>query len=88
MKRAVCFTLLFHSCSTLPAIRRKHHIREAVEAFLKRKDLEVAYQALMQGGWACQYFQNRSHQQEAAFKSHVQFLQLDYFWGRMGEKSV
>ncbi|XP_015681765.1 histone-lysine N-methyltransferase KMT5C-like [Protobothrops mucrosquamatus] len=57
--------------SPLPAIRRKHHLREAVEAFRKRKDLEAAYQALMQGGWACQYFANRSHQQEAAFKSHI-----------------
>ncbi|XP_077169159.1 histone-lysine N-methyltransferase KMT5C [Paroedura picta] len=57
--------------SPLPAIRRKHHLREAVEAFRKRKDLEVAYQALMQGGWACQYFQNRSRQQEAAFKTHI-----------------
>ncbi|XP_054848170.1 histone-lysine N-methyltransferase KMT5C isoform X2 [Eublepharis macularius] len=57
--------------SPLPAIKRKHHFREAVEAFRKRKDLEVAYQALMQGGWACQYFQNRSRQQEAAFKIHI-----------------
>ncbi|XP_048373489.1 histone-lysine N-methyltransferase KMT5C [Sphaerodactylus townsendi] len=57
--------------SPLPAIRRKHHLREAVEAYRKRRDLEVAYQALMQGGWACQYFQNRSHQQEAAFKTHI-----------------
>ncbi|XP_063157253.1 histone-lysine N-methyltransferase KMT5C [Candoia aspera] len=57
--------------SPLPAIRRKHHLREAVEAFRKRKDLEAAYQALMQGGWACQYFANRSHQQEAAFKTHI-----------------
>uniref|UniRef100_A0A6J0TLN2 [histone H4]-N-methyl-L-lysine20 N-methyltransferase KMT5B n=1 Tax=Pogona vitticeps TaxID=103695 RepID=A0A6J0TLN2_9SAUR len=57
--------------SPLPAIRRKHHLREAVEAFRKRKDLEVAYQALMQGGWACQYFANRSRQQEAAFKTHI-----------------
>ncbi|KAG8140460.1 hypothetical protein E2320_003135 [Naja naja] len=51
-------------------VRRKHHLREAVEAFRKRKDLEASYQALMQGGWACQYFANRSHQQEAAFKTH------------------
>nr|XP_060636434.1 histone-lysine N-methyltransferase KMT5C [Anolis sagrei ordinatus]XP_060636435.1 histone-lysine N-methyltransferase KMT5C [Anolis sagrei ordinatus]XP_060636436.1 histone-lysine N-methyltransferase KMT5C [Anolis sagrei ordinatus] len=57
--------------SPLPAIRRKHHLREAVEAFRKRKDLEVAYQTLMQGGWACQYFANRSRQQEAAFKTHI-----------------
>ncbi|KAL8176778.1 UNVERIFIED_CONTAM: Histone-lysine N-methyltransferase kmt5c [Gekko kuhli] len=57
--------------SPLPAIRRKHHLREAVEAFRKRRDLEAAYQALMQGGWACQYFQNRSRQQEAAFKTHI-----------------
>ncbi|KAH0626503.1 hypothetical protein JD844_001520 [Phrynosoma platyrhinos] len=57
--------------SPLPAIRRKHHLREAVEAFRKRKDLEAAYQALMQGGWACQYFANRSRQQEAAFKTHI-----------------
>ncbi|XP_061445417.1 histone-lysine N-methyltransferase KMT5C isoform X2 [Rhineura floridana] len=74
-------TLVLDSClgfkthkmnvSPLPAIRRKHHLREAVEAFRKRKDLEVAYQALMQGGWACQYFANRSHQQEAAFKTHI-----------------
>ncbi|XP_066487234.1 histone-lysine N-methyltransferase KMT5C [Tiliqua scincoides] len=57
--------------SPLPAIRRKHHLREAVEAFRKRKDLDAAYQALMQGGWACQYFANRSRQQEAAFKTHI-----------------
>ncbi|XP_053119178.1 histone-lysine N-methyltransferase KMT5C [Hemicordylus capensis] len=57
--------------SPLPPIRRKHHLREAVEAFRKRKDLDVAYQALMQGGWACQYFANRSRQQEAAFKTHI-----------------
>ncbi|XP_042331678.1 histone-lysine N-methyltransferase KMT5C [Sceloporus undulatus] len=57
--------------SPLPAIRRKHHLREAVEAFRKRKDLEAAYQALMQGGWACHYFANRSRQQEAAFKTHI-----------------
>ncbi|XP_062992954.1 histone-lysine N-methyltransferase KMT5C [Elgaria multicarinata webbii] len=57
--------------SPLPPIRRKHHLREAVEAFRKRKDLEAAYQALMQGGWACHYFANRSRQQEAAFKTHI-----------------
>ncbi|XP_028607660.2 histone-lysine N-methyltransferase KMT5C [Podarcis muralis] len=57
--------------SPLPAIRRKHHLREAVEAFRKRKDLDMAYQALMQGGWACQYFAKRSRQQEAAFKTHI-----------------
>uniref|UniRef100_A0A8D2Q6U7 [histone H4]-N-methyl-L-lysine20 N-methyltransferase KMT5B n=1 Tax=Varanus komodoensis TaxID=61221 RepID=A0A8D2Q6U7_VARKO len=57
--------------SPLPPIRRKHHLREAVEAFRKRKDLEAAYQSLMQGGWACHYFANRSRQQEAAFKTHI-----------------
>ncbi|KAJ7313954.1 hypothetical protein JRQ81_005785 [Phrynocephalus forsythii] len=57
--------------SPLPAIRRNHHLREAVEAFRKRKDLKAAYQALMQGGWACHYFANRSRQQEAAFKTHI-----------------
>ncbi|KAJ6654438.1 hypothetical protein lerEdw1_007031 [Lerista edwardsae] len=57
--------------SPLPAIRRKHHLREAVEAFRKRQDLDAAYQALMQGGWACQYFAKRSRQQEAAFKTHI-----------------
>nr|XP_056720237.1 histone-lysine N-methyltransferase KMT5C [Euleptes europaea] len=57
--------------SPLPAIRRNYHMREAVETFRKRRDLEAAYQALMQGGWACQYFQNRSRQQEAAFKTHI-----------------
>ncbi|XP_019348195.1 histone-lysine N-methyltransferase KMT5C isoform X1 [Alligator mississippiensis] len=57
--------------SPLPAIRRQHHLREAVEAFRRRRDLEAAYRALMLGDWSCQYFQNRSCQQEAALKIHI-----------------
>lgn len=57
--------------STLPAIRRQQHLKEALQTFLKRRDLEEAYRALTMGEWACQYFLNRSRQQEATLKAHI-----------------
>ncbi|XP_074872070.1 histone-lysine N-methyltransferase KMT5C [Carettochelys insculpta] len=57
--------------SPLPAIRRQHHLREAVEAFRRRRDLEAAYRALMLGEWAGPYFKSRSRQQETALKTHI-----------------
>ncbi|XP_075773703.1 histone-lysine N-methyltransferase KMT5C isoform X1 [Pelodiscus sinensis] len=57
--------------SPLPAIRRQHHLREAVEGFRRRRDLEAAYRALMLGEWAGPYFKSRSRQQETALKTHI-----------------
>ncbi|XP_044844573.1 histone-lysine N-methyltransferase KMT5C [Mauremys mutica] len=57
--------------SPLPAIRRQHHLREAVEAFRRRRDLDAAYRALMLGEWAGSYFKSRSRQQETALKTHI-----------------
>ncbi|XP_067408166.1 histone-lysine N-methyltransferase KMT5C isoform X2 [Emydura macquarii macquarii] len=57
--------------SPLPAIRRQHHLREAVEAFRRRRDLEAAYRALLLGEWAGPYFKSRSRQQETALKTHI-----------------
>ncbi|CAM5072279.1 unnamed protein product [Eretmochelys imbricata] len=57
--------------SPLPAIRRQHHLREAVEAFRRRRDLDAAYRALMLGEWAGPYFKSRSRQQETALKTHI-----------------
>ncbi|KAJ1131509.1 hypothetical protein NDU88_009845 [Pleurodeles waltl] len=57
--------------SPLPAIRRQQHLKEALQTFLKRRDLEEAYRALTMGEWACQYFLNRSRQQEATLKAHI-----------------
>uniref|UniRef100_A0A8C8SVL8 [histone H4]-N-methyl-L-lysine20 N-methyltransferase KMT5B n=1 Tax=Pelusios castaneus TaxID=367368 RepID=A0A8C8SVL8_9SAUR len=57
--------------SPLPAIRRQHHLREAVEAFLRRRDLEATYRALLLGEWAGPYFKSRSRQQEMALKTHI-----------------
>ncbi|XP_074927370.1 histone-lysine N-methyltransferase KMT5C [Chelonoidis abingdonii] len=57
--------------SALPAIRRQHHLREAVEAFRRRRDLDAAYRALLLGEWAGSYFKSRSRQQETALKTHI-----------------
>uniref|UniRef100_A0A8C0FW40 [histone H4]-N-methyl-L-lysine20 N-methyltransferase KMT5B n=1 Tax=Chelonoidis abingdonii TaxID=106734 RepID=A0A8C0FW40_CHEAB len=57
--------------SPLPAIRRQHHLREAVEAFRRRRDLDAAYRALLLGEWAGSYFKSRSRQQETALKTHI-----------------
>ncbi|XP_078511176.1 histone-lysine N-methyltransferase KMT5C [Lissotriton helveticus] len=57
--------------STVPPIRRQQHLKEALQTFLKRRDLEEAYRALTMGEWACQYFLNRSRQQEATLKAHI-----------------
>ncbi|XP_069494377.1 histone-lysine N-methyltransferase KMT5C [Ambystoma mexicanum] len=57
--------------NTLPTIRRQKLLREALQMFLKRQDLEEAYRALTMGEWACQYFLNRSRQQEATLKAHI-----------------
>ncbi|XP_030053707.1 histone-lysine N-methyltransferase KMT5C [Microcaecilia unicolor] len=57
--------------SPLPAIRRRQHLREALQTFRKRRDLEGAFRALTMGEWACQYFQNRTSQQEAMLKAHI-----------------
>ncbi|XP_034647675.1 histone-lysine N-methyltransferase KMT5C-like isoform X1 [Trachemys scripta elegans] len=57
--------------SPLPAIRRQHHLREAVEAFRRRRDLDAAYRALLLGEWAGPYFKSRSRQQETALKTHI-----------------
>ncbi|XP_042539163.1 histone-lysine N-methyltransferase KMT5C [Dipodomys spectabilis] len=57
--------------SPMPPLRRQHHLRAALEAFLRRRDLEAAYQALTLGGWKIHYFQSRGPRQEAALKTHV-----------------
>ncbi|XP_048185490.1 histone-lysine N-methyltransferase KMT5C [Perognathus longimembris pacificus] len=57
--------------SPMPPLRRQHHLRAALEAFLRRRDLEAAYQALTLGGWKAHYFQSRGPRQEAALKTHV-----------------
>ncbi|KAG8434095.1 hypothetical protein GDO86_012461 [Hymenochirus boettgeri] len=57
--------------SAMPAIRRQHHLREALQTFLKKKDLEAAYRSLTTGEWARQYFQNRTRQQESLLKAHI-----------------
>uniref|UniRef100_A0A8C5JTP8 [histone H4]-N-methyl-L-lysine20 N-methyltransferase KMT5B n=1 Tax=Jaculus jaculus TaxID=51337 RepID=A0A8C5JTP8_JACJA len=57
--------------SPVPPLRRRHHLRSALEAFLRQRDLEAAYRALTLGGWRTHYFQNRGPRQEAALKTHV-----------------
>ncbi|KAM5236300.1 histone-lysine N-methyltransferase KMT5C [Ctenodactylus gundi] len=57
--------------SPVPPLRRQHHLRSALEAFLKQRDLEAAYRALTLGGWMAHYFQSRGPRQEAALKTHV-----------------
>ncbi|XP_006868355.1 PREDICTED: histone-lysine N-methyltransferase SUV420H2 [Chrysochloris asiatica] len=57
--------------SPVPPLRRRHHLRSALEAFLKQRDLEAAYRALTLGGWMAHYFQSRGPRQEAALKTHI-----------------
>ncbi|XP_038609223.1 histone-lysine N-methyltransferase KMT5C [Tachyglossus aculeatus] len=57
--------------SPVPALRRQHHLRTALEAFRKQRDLEAAYRALTLGGWRAHYFQSRRRQQEASLKAHI-----------------
>ncbi|XP_031465620.1 histone-lysine N-methyltransferase KMT5C isoform X2 [Phasianus colchicus] len=58
--------------SPLPALRRKHLLRAAVEGFRRRRDLEAAWRALSgSGAWAAAFFQRRRPLQRAALKSHV-----------------
>ncbi|XP_053546674.1 histone-lysine N-methyltransferase KMT5C isoform X2 [Bombina bombina] len=57
--------------TSLPSIRRQHHLREALQTFRKKRDLEAAYQTLMTGTWAQQYLRNRTKQQESTFKTHI-----------------
>lgn len=59
------------SPSPVPPLRRQHHLRSALEAFLRQRDLEAAYRALTLGGWMAHYFQSRGPRQEAALKIHV-----------------
>ncbi|XP_074990998.1 uncharacterized protein LOC142074312 [Calonectris borealis] len=44
--------------SPLPALRRQHLLRAAVEGFCRRRDLEAAWRALS-GAWAPAFFQRR-----------------------------
>ncbi|KAG8568037.1 hypothetical protein GDO81_013868 [Engystomops pustulosus] len=55
--------------SPLPSIRRQHHLREALHTFRKKKDLEAAFQSLVNG--ANTYLKNRTPQQEAMLKTHI-----------------
>ncbi|XP_011377572.1 histone-lysine N-methyltransferase KMT5C isoform X2 [Pteropus vampyrus] len=57
--------------SPVPPLRRQHHLRSALEAFLRQRDLEAAYRALTLGGWMTHYFQSRGPRQEAALKIHI-----------------
>lgn len=57
--------------SPVPTLRRQHHLRSALEAFLRQRDLEAAFRALTLGGWMAHYFQNRAPRQEAALKNHI-----------------
>ncbi|KAM6152945.1 histone-lysine N-methyltransferase KMT5C [Erethizon dorsatum] len=57
--------------SPVPTLRRQQHLRSALEAFLRQRDLEAAYRALTLGGWMAHYFQSRGPRQEAALKTHV-----------------
>ncbi|NP_001407571.1 histone-lysine N-methyltransferase KMT5C isoform X1 [Mus musculus] len=57
--------------SPVPTLRRQHHLRSALEAFLRQRDLEAAFRALTLGGWMAHYFQSRAPRQEAALKTHM-----------------
>lgn len=57
--------------SPVPPLRRQHHLRSALEAFLRQRDLEAAYRALTLGGWMAHYFQSRGPRQESALKTHI-----------------
>ncbi|KAM8787707.1 histone-lysine N-methyltransferase KMT5C [Rhynchonycteris naso] len=57
--------------SPVPPLRRQQHLRSALEAFLRQRDLEAAYRALTLGGWMTHYFQSRGPRQEAALKTHI-----------------
>ncbi|XP_053307483.1 histone-lysine N-methyltransferase KMT5C [Spea bombifrons] len=57
--------------SPMPSIRRQHHLREALQTFRKKKDLDEAFRHLTTGEWAKQYFQNRTKQQELTLKTHM-----------------
>lgn len=62
----------------MPPLRRQHHLRSALEAFLRQRDLEAAYRALTLGGWMAHYFQSRGPRQEAALKIHVRATPSPY----------
>ncbi|XP_040288227.1 histone-lysine N-methyltransferase KMT5C [Bufo bufo] len=55
--------------SPLPSIRRRHHLREALHTFRKKKDLEAAFYSLVTG--ANHYLKHRTPQQEAMLKTHI-----------------
>ncbi|KAM8928010.1 histone-lysine N-methyltransferase KMT5C [Pelodytes ibericus] len=57
--------------SSMPSIRRQHHLREALLTFRKKKDLDAAFRLLTIGEWANQYFQNCTKQQEITLKTHI-----------------
>ncbi|XP_055001509.1 histone-lysine N-methyltransferase KMT5C [Sorex araneus] len=57
--------------SPVPPLRRQQHLRSALEAFLRQRDLEAAFRALTRGGWMAHYFQSRGPRQEAALKTHI-----------------
>ncbi|XP_062492729.1 histone-lysine N-methyltransferase KMT5C [Pezoporus occidentalis] len=56
--------------SPLPALRRPHLLRAAVDSFRRRRDPEAAWRALS-AAWAGPYFRQRRPAQRAALKSHL-----------------
>uniref|UniRef100_A0A8B9FU34 Uncharacterized protein n=1 Tax=Amazona collaria TaxID=241587 RepID=A0A8B9FU34_9PSIT len=65
--------------SPLPALRRRHLLRAAVDSFRRRRDPEAAWRALS-AAWAGPFFQQRRPAQRAALKSHVS--RGGALWGR------
>ncbi|XP_071657171.1 histone-lysine N-methyltransferase KMT5C [Patagioenas fasciata] len=62
--------------SPLPALRRRHQLRAAVERFRRRRDPEAAWRALS-AAWAGTYFRQRRALQRRELKSHVlRYLRL------------
>ncbi|XP_018421839.1 PREDICTED: histone-lysine N-methyltransferase KMT5C-like [Nanorana parkeri] len=53
----------------LPSIRRRHHLREALHTFRRKRDLEAAFRAFITG--ANHYLKNQIPQQEATLKAHI-----------------
>lgn len=54
-----------------PIKGRQEDLKEVIEDFKKRENLEKAFKALTTGEWARHYFLNKNKSQEKLFKEHV-----------------
>ncbi|XP_018621351.1 histone-lysine N-methyltransferase KMT5B-like [Scleropages formosus] len=61
-----------------PIKGKQEELREVIELFKKRDDLEEAFEALTTGDWARHYFPHKNKAKEKLFKEHV-FIYLRMF---------